>query len=170
LIRVSWPSRLAVLGLAKGDHVPGNGDFQYGMIAEGAIGLVHGTESPTDQLWEQHFEAMFEAMGRDTFTEIGYFVITAGGAPNTRQRRFGNRAVAGRKMVRSIVTDSFFVRQLVTSWSWFAPGMSAFAPNQMREALLNARVRQIELDRAWEHVREMNSKLTAPVPWVPENL
>jgi len=151
--------------------VPGNGDFQFGMIAEGAIGLVHGTESPTDELWEQHFEAMFAAMGgRDSFVEIGYFVITAGGAPNTRQRRFGNRIVRGRKMVRSIVTDSFLVRQLVTSWSWFAPGMTAFAPNEMRQALLNARVQQAELDSAWAKVRELNGKLAVPVPWVPDKI
>lgn len=148
----------------------GNGDFQFEMIAEGVIGLVHGSASPTDELWEAHFERMFEAMGRDSFVEIGYFVITAGGAPTTRQRRYGNRIVRGRKMIRSIVTDSFFVRQLVTSWSWFAPGMAAYAPNQAREALLNARVREAELQQAWTRVLELNAKLTPPVSWVPQAL
>jgi hypothetical protein len=148
--------------------MPGNGDFQFEMIAQGVIGLVHGAGAPTDELWEGHFEAMMQAMGRDTFVEIGYFVITAGGAPTTRQRRYGNRTVRGRKMVRSIVTDSFFVRQLVTSWSWFAPGMTAFAPNEMRAALLNCGVKEGDLKIAWDRIVALNELLTPPVAWVPK--
>jgi hypothetical protein len=150
--------------------MPGNGDFQFEMIAERVIALVHGTGSPTDELWEGHFEAMMQTMGRDTFVEIGYFVITAGGAPTTRQRRMGNRFVKGRKMVRSIVTDNFFVRQLVTSWSWFAPGMTAYAPDEMRAALLNCGIREAELAGAWARIVALNEKLTPPVPWVPKSI
>lgn len=148
----------------------GSDQFQYGLLTDGVIGLVHGEAEPDDASWEGHHQLIFETMGPERFAEIGYFVITAGGAPTTKQRRMGNRAVKGRKMVRSIVTDSFFVRQLVTSWSWFAPGMTAYHPNQMRQALLNVGVRSDQLDPVWARIRELSQAISPPVPWIPEKL
>lgn len=150
--------------------MPGNGDFQFDLIAPRVFGLVHGPANPTDALWEGHFDAMMQTMGGDSVNELGYFVITAGGAPTTRQRRYGNRIVRGRKMIRSIVTDSFFVRQLVTGWSWFAPGMTAYAPDEMRAALLNVGVSEADLASAWARVVAMNKNLSPSVPWVPATI
>jgi hypothetical protein len=148
----------------------GDGDFQYAMVADHVIALVHTARNPSDAAWEAHHALITESVGQARFVEVGYFVITAGGAPTPKQRRLGNLQVKGRRMVRSIVTDSFFVRQLVKSWSWFAPGLSAFAPEQMREALLNVGVRPEELEGVWAKVRGLNAALTPPVAWVPERL
>ena len=148
----------------------GSERFQYGLLSDGVIGLVHGEAEPDDESWEGHHRLIFETMGPERFSEIGYFVITAGGAPTTKQRRMGNRAVKGRKMTRSIVTDSFVVRQLVTSWSWFAPGLTAYNPNQMRAALLNVGIRPDQLEQAWVHVRELNAAISPRVPWILETL
>lgn len=148
----------------------GSDQFQFGLLTDGVIGLVHGEAEPDDAAWEAHHQLIFETMGPERFSEIGYFVITAGGAPTTKQRRMGNRAVKGRKMVRSIVTDSFFVRQLVTSWSWFAPGMTAYHPSQMRLALLNVGVKPEQLDEVWAKVWRLSTALKPAVPWIPEKL
>ena len=148
----------------------GSEQFQFGLLTDGVIGLVHGEAEPDDASWEAHHQLIFETMGPERFAEIGYFVISAGGAPTTKQRRMGNRAVKGRKMVRSIVTDSFFVRQLVTSWSWFAPGMTAYHPSQVRQALLNVGVGAEQLDDVWGRVRALSSAITPPVTWIPDKL
>lgn len=148
----------------------GDGDFQYAMVADRVIALIHTERSPSDPAWEGHHALINETMGHDRFVEMGYFVITAGGAPTTRQRRLGNLQVKGRRMVRSIVTDSFVVRQLVKSWSWFAPGLSAYAPDQIREALLNVGVKAEQFGEVWPKVRALNAALSPPVAWVPEQL
>ncbi len=148
----------------------GDGDFQYGMVAERVIALLHTANNPKDETWDAHHALINEVMGQGKFVEMGYFVITAGGAPTPRQRRLGNLQVKGRRMVRSIVTDSFFVRQLVKSWSWFAPGMSAYAPDQMREALVNVGARVDELEQVWPKIKALNAALAPPVSWVPERI
>lgn len=163
-----------MIALGRGNlrrrSVAGSDQFQFGLLTDGVIGLVHGEAEPDDAAWEAHHQLIFETMGPERFSEIGYFVITAGGAPTTKQRRMGNRAVKGRKMVRSIVTDSFFVRQLVTSWSWFAPGMTAYHPSQMRLALLNVGVKPEQLDEVWAKVWRLSTALKPAVPWIPEKL
>ncbi len=148
----------------------GDGDFQYAMVGDHVIALVHTARNPSDQAWEGHHALINETVGREKFVEMGYFVITAGGAPTPKQRRLGNLQVKGRRMVRSIVTDSFFVRQLVKSWSWFAPGMSAYAPEQMRDALLNVGVKPEELGPVWVKIKALNAALQPPVPWLPERV
>jgi hypothetical protein len=148
----------------------GDGDFQYAMVEEHVIALVHTERSPSDAAWEAHHALINETVGRDRFVEMGYFVITAGGAPTARQRRLGNLQVKGRRMVRSIMTDSFFVRQLVKSWSWFAPGLSAHAPEQLREALLNVGVKADQFADVWPKIAALNAALSPPVPWVPERI
>jgi hypothetical protein len=148
----------------------GDNDFQFGMIADHVIALVHTANNPSDEAWESHFQVMYEAIGQDRFVELGYFVITAGGAPNARQRRTGNQRVRGRKMNRSIVTDSFFVRQLVKSWSWFAPGLLAFAPGELRRAMQSVGIKAEDVDLAWPKVVALNAALAVPVPWVPNEL
>jgi hypothetical protein len=148
----------------------GDSDFQFGMIGEHVIALVHTANNPSDEAWEGHFQVMYEAVGQDRFVELGYFVITAGGAPSARQRRTGNQRVRGRKMNRSIVTESFFVRQLVKSWSWFAPGLLAFAPDELRAAMQSVGIRAEDVDLAWPKVVALNAALATPVPWVPDVL
>jgi hypothetical protein len=148
----------------------GDGDFQYAMVEDHVIALVHTERSPSDAAWEAHHALINETVGRDRFVEMGYFVITAGGAPTARQRRLGTLQVKGRRMVRSIVTDSFFVRQLVKSWSWFAPGLSAYAPEQLREALLNVGVKADQFADVWPKIAALNAALSPPVPWVPERI
>jgi hypothetical protein len=144
----------------------GNGDFQFDMVASHVMALVHSTQGPSDDVWEQHYRMMYDAVGEDRFIELGYLVITAGGAPNARQRRVGNQAVRGRKMARAIVTDSFVVRQLVKSWSWFAPGLRAFAPDEIEPALLSVGLKPDEVESVWTKVVELNRGLSAPVSWV----
>ena len=148
----------------------GDGDFQYAMVADHVIALVHTERNPSDEAWAGHHALITENVGHDKFVEVGYFVITAGGAPTPKQRRLGNLQVKGRRMVRSIVTDSFFVRQLVKSWSWFAPGLSAYAPDEMREALLNVGVKPDQLESVWPKVTALNAALDQPVPWVPPRI
>jgi hypothetical protein len=148
----------------------GDTDFQYGMVADHVIALIHTANHPSDGAWEAHHALIVDTVGQGRFVEMGYFVITAGGAPTAKQRRLGNLQVKGRRMVRSIVTDSFFVRQLVKSWSWFAPGLSAYAPDQVREALLNVGVRVEQFGEVWSKIRALNSALVPPVAWLPDRL
>jgi hypothetical protein len=148
----------------------GDGDFQFGMISDQVIALVHSANNPSEAAWSAHYDAMYGAVGEGRFIELGYFVITAGGAPNAKQRREGNQHVKGRKMIRAIVTDSFLVRQLIKSWSWFAPGLSVYAPDQLRAGLLSVGVPESQLEQAWQKVVALNAALSTPVAWVPKTL
>ncbi len=147
----------------------GDKDFQFGLIADRVIALCHTAQPPSDAAWQAHHALIYETMG-ERYVDIGYFVVTAGGAPTPKQRRIGNQHVKGQKMVRAIVTESFFVRQLIKSWAWFAPGLASFAPSELRAGLAYAGVGPEQLTTAWPKLVALNAALEPPVSWLPATL
>jgi hypothetical protein len=147
----------------------GDKDLQFGLVADRVIALIHTAQPPSDTAWEAHHALIYQAMG-ERYVDIGYFVITAGGAPTPKQRRIGNQHVKGRKMVRAIVTDSFVVRQLIKSWAWFAPGLASFAPAELRAGLAYVGVGPEQLAAVWPKIVALNAALEPPVSWLPATL
>jgi hypothetical protein len=114
-------------------------------IVEGVLLVVHGHEPPTDDEWEAYLGQvkLVVATGRPRA-----MAVTEGGAPSLSQRTQLNRILRGTRALGAVVSDSSFVRGIVTALSWFNRGVRSFSPADFEVAcahleLSDAQVHQL---------------------------
>lgn len=101
---------------------------------------LHGAEAPSASEWETHLALLEELARRNggSLARMRSLVFSDGGMPDSAQRQASTRiidAADGTRMPIAIVSNSGFVRGVVTAGHWFGLSMRAFAPAGLREAL-----------------------------------
>src|SRR5262245_48264981 len=84
---------------------------------------VHTSRPPAPREWDEYVlstKRSIDAFGHEPMRAIA---ITDGGAPDARQRGQLNDVLQGRTIPASILSDSVFVRGVVTALNWFNPGI-----------------------------------------------
>ena len=113
-------------------------NMAFGKVAACFV-LVHTKQPPSDAEFEAYIQFLEQHAGDGG--DLRVLVITEGGAPTAAQRMQMNEAQNAAMLDRSIsfrvstVTDSVFVRGVVTALSWFHPVYRAFSPAEMKQAL-----------------------------------
>lgn len=112
-------------------------------IVDGVLLVVHGREPPTDGEWEYYLSQvkLVVATGRPRA-----MAVTEGGAPSLSQRTRLNRLLRGTRALGAVVSDSSFVRGIVTALSWFNHGVRSFSPDELAAACAH-----LELSTAQTH-------------------
>lgn len=95
------------------------------------IVYVHDERSPTDEEWEQALSHYREAPDP---TLVRALVLTAGGAPNAKQRSRLNQ-VAGTSCAIAVLTPSPIARAAGVAVAWFNPRVRIFGRSEVEEAL-----------------------------------
>jgi hypothetical protein len=96
---------------------------------------VHGTAAPTMQEWTAYFDGI-----RKNIADChGLLVFSIGGGPDAVQRRYAAdffNQPGRRPLPAAILTNSVFVRGVVTAVAWLSPQkLAAFSPSDLKGAL-----------------------------------
>lgn len=94
---------------------------------------VHGAQNPSDEEWSRHCAHI----ARVRHENRGVLVYTQGGGPSSKQRQQMRTALHDTPAPpTAILTDSTFVRGLITSLNWFLGNqVTAFEPAELERAL-----------------------------------
>jgi hypothetical protein len=100
--------------------------------------IVHSKDPPNDEDWNAWLE--FNMRYLKSGVTLKCLVVTEGGAPSPTQRQLMNKklsefSISDSNYRNAIVTNSAFVRGVVTALSWFHPGYRAFSTDRFDEAL-----------------------------------
>ena len=100
-------------------------------IVEGVLLVVHGRDAPSDDEWDEYLRQvkLVVATGRPRA-----IAVTEGGAPSLSQRRQVNQILGGTGAIGAVVSNSTFVRGIVTALSWFNRGVCSFSPDEFELA------------------------------------
>jgi hypothetical protein len=99
--------------------------------AERVLIGVHSARDPSDDDWRGWLERVRDAPG----DKPNVFVYTAGGAPNSKQRKALFEAAGDRGFRASIVSPSRVALAIGTAISWFYRDLRTFSPAQVDRAL-----------------------------------
>jgi hypothetical protein len=95
--------------------------------------FVHTEAPPDEREWE---ESMVVAIDKAERKLIDcYLIFTDGGAPNANQRRRITDSKAVSVLPTSVLTDSIFVRGVLTALNWMGKVGKPFAPAHVQSAL-----------------------------------
>lgn len=107
-------------------------------VSDQLIVAVYSAKTPEDDEWKQYLEVLSTLEGDQSM-----LVLSAGGGPNTLQRR-DLEAVTKRHDGRvAVVTTSRMARGIVTALSWLGTKIKAFDPRSLDDAMTF-----LELDEA----------------------
>lgn len=128
---------------------------------EGYCVVCHTAVNPTDDEWAEYLLHLGKASNLP-----GVLVITAGGVPNSAQRKDLAGVVPHRKCPIAIVTASPIARGVITALGWLGiSGAKAFAPAKMDGAIeylgvdrAKRRLVLAELARVEEQLRQTAAK------------
>jgi hypothetical protein len=124
--------------------------------------LVIGAQTPTD---EEHRECQ-TAMAKQDLDKIRSLVLDAGGGLTAAQRKASADLMKGRVHVSAVVSDSPFVRGIVTALSWFGHKVSAFHPDKLDDALAYLSVPSYDRQRVRDTVlrlqKDVGSNIVKP--------
>ncbi len=111
-------------------------------IVDGVLLVVHGHEPPSDDEWEAYLAQvkLVVATGRPRA-----MAVTEGGAPSLSQRTQLNRILRGTRAIGAVVSDSGFVRGIVTALSWFNRGVRSFSPEDFEAACAHLELSDAQL-------------------------
>jgi hypothetical protein len=99
-----------------------NKTMVYKLVGQVLVTL-HTEKSPDDQEWEPYFR--FSTTLPPTCRRM--LVISRGGGPNAKQRKYVNEAYTKDvKMTVAVVNDSTMVRGIVTALGWFNSHIKPF--------------------------------------------
>jgi hypothetical protein len=104
-------------------------------VIQGILVVVNADVSPSDEDYDAYVEFIAKEMPK---TVSRCLVVSAGGAPNARQRERSNQMLRERGLSQAkvaVVTNSLMVRGVVTALSWFNPQMKAFSELDLQGAL-----------------------------------
>lgn len=97
---------------------------------------VYAQKEPTDEEWSAYLDSV-AALGLDGSRHL---IVTAGGGPNSIQRKRLNDLLAGRSIPVSVVTNSTTVRGITTALSWFNRDIRAFSLDEFDAALRHLKI------------------------------
>jgi hypothetical protein len=123
---------------------------------------VHSAQAPTEEEWSAYLALCRTVQGRGF---QGVLVVTAGGGPNTKQRKTTREVFGEGPVPTAVVSDAHVIRGIVTAFSWFNKGIRAFAFNQgagLSDALKYLDVEGALADRVLLQLTEMHRELGAP--------
>lgn len=100
-------------------------------VVDQVLVLVHAEQDPSDDEW---MEYVLEIKRQGTLL-LPQVVFTAGGRPNSVQRKMLTDVLAGRGMKVAVLSVSTMVRGVVTAISWFNRDIRAFDPSELHRAL-----------------------------------
>ena len=99
-----------------------NKTMVYRLIGQILV-TVHSDKSPDDVEWEPYFQ--FSTKLPPTCRRM--LVVSKGGGPNAKQRKYVNEAYTKDvKMTVAVVNDSAMVRGIVTALGWFNSHIKPF--------------------------------------------
>jgi hypothetical protein len=99
---------------------------------EGYIVVCHCSANPTRDEWEEYLRYVRERVP----AVLGTLVMTAGGTPNSGQRKALAGVVGERRPPVAIITDSPIARGAITAFGWLGlTRMKPFAPTSIQDAL-----------------------------------
>jgi hypothetical protein len=103
--------------------------------------LVHGTRPPAKDEWDAFLDLCRKKLGEGI---TGVLVVTAGGAPDAKQRKEVHDLLHGRTLAIAVVSDAALVRGVVSAFGWFNPAIHGFAFN--KGAGLNDALRYLHVE------------------------
>lgn len=99
-------------------------------VSDQLIVAVYSAKTPEDEEWREYLDVLSTLEGDQSM-----LVLSAGGGPNTLQRR-DLEAVTRRHDGRvAVVTTSRMARGIVTALSWLGTNIKAFDPRSIDDAM-----------------------------------
>lgn len=99
----------------------------------GTVVLIHGESDPTDAEWAEYLAALRRRLEQGPAFRA--LVVTPGSGPNMRQRKQLNEVFGGQAAQAAVVTASAVGRAVVTLLGLRNPGIRAFDPDHLDDAL-----------------------------------
>ncbi len=126
---------------------------------------VENALPPSDAEWRGYCRDVAVALESPTATAIA---ITDGGGPDATQRTVLNDLLAGRNVPCAVISDSLFVRGVVTALSWFNKEISVFSPSAVQQGLLFTNLNGERARAVWELIRRLNQQIDPPCSTIAE--
>ena len=127
-------------------------------VKENTVILVHGAQEPTDAEWTRYVDELRRVIKGGGQPRV--LVVTSGPGPNMRQRKQLGEVFEGVSAHTAVVTSSTVGRAIVTLIGLRNPGIRAFEPSRMDEALSYILVPESEKQQMHELVSTLRSQLT----------
>lgn len=125
--------------------------------------LAHGSVPPAPNEWSEYVETLSKAhRGGAT----GLLVLTDGPGPNSSQRKM----VSSFDLRSAVVTPAAVARGIVTALSWFGAKISAFAPEQIDDALVYLEVHAADRQRVLRVLAGLRLELAGKQPRLLEKM
>jgi hypothetical protein len=121
--------------------------------------FVHTEDPPSDEEWDQLMTAFKQV---PDLRRCRVLVLTAGGAPNARQRQVVNAILKQATPPVAIVSSSMVARAVVTAMGWFNPRMKAFAEEDISGAFAHLDATEVDRGRLSQAVNELRRELGYP--------
>jgi hypothetical protein len=93
--------------------------------------VAYGILDPTADEWLRYLDEV----GKHGFERTKQLIYTAGGGPNSAQRKLLNDRLDGRQVPVAVMSDSTAIRGVCTALSWFNRAVKAFQPTEFAAAL-----------------------------------
>jgi hypothetical protein len=116
---------------------------------------VHTAQNPSDSEWSGYVTFVREQLGRTR----GAFVYTAGGAPNSKQRKALFDALGQQSISIAVVSPSRVALAIGVAISWFQPNLKTFSPAQLNQAIAHLKLEPFEADGVLNAARRLTQEL-----------
>jgi hypothetical protein len=117
---------------------------------------VHTAQAPSDEDWGQY---MAQVDAYLPLEDQRILVVSAGGGPNSAQRKMMTDALDGARVPVAIITDSLVMRGAGIAVSWFNPLLKIFGPNALGSALEHLDLTAWEREETLRALHELESGL-----------
>src|SRR5690606_30798982 len=117
---------------------------------------VHTAQVPSDEDWGEYMAGVDDYLPLEGQRIL---VLSAGGGPNSAQRKLMTDALNGAKVPVAILTSSWLMRGAATAVSWFNPSLRVLGPTAMDAAFEHLELTPWERGESVRVVQELQQSL-----------
>ena len=122
--------------------------------------VVHTTEPPTRQEWDQYVRAVAAASAETQ--ELRILIRSQGGAPDGGQRKQLTEAIDVQRLPSAVLTDNVVARAVGTAVGWFVRDLKVFDYTALPAAYAYLQLSSSECARASDVLAEIEHRLLIP--------
>lgn len=120
------------------------------------VTTVHTVWEPSDEDWAEYMSGVHDFLPLEGQRIL---VLSAGGGPNSTQRKAMTDALDGAKVPVAILTNSWVMRGAATAVSWFNPNLRVFGPTAMEAAFEHLELTPWERAESSRVIQELQKSL-----------
>jgi hypothetical protein len=129
------------------------------------IVVVHTVMGPSNEEWEEYIQILSQArrLHGDDLSTCKQLMLTDGGGPSTAQRAALIKAMeelpGATRVPGAVVSESTFVRGIVTAFNWLDLNFKLFPPDDVDRAIAFLQIEDGTLEAIWEELAIVNEEI-----------